>query len=244
MSGPQPEMSDELRDLHVSPSAIKKITDGINGAIDELQEVGQAGSAEVGRGFADLALTGMETGYADLTAKFASFCERWEWGVRSLVKEALDFADRAGLSAGLLHEADDYIKGTLKVGWTAAMGNPHLSEEEAVKRSWGDTFEDNPIHNLANPDYSARSALEAQQNIEDTWKATAHDLGSGGMIGTQYGAYAEAAGYGDEYRAAVDDLAPDEQPDGGGPGGHGGGAEHGDGARHGDSSTEHGGRNN
>lgn len=231
MSGNQPEMSDELKDLHVSPTAIAKITNGINGAVDELQEVGQAGRAEVGRGFSELALTGMETGHADLTAKFGTFCERWEWGVRSLVKEALEFADRAGLAAGTLHEMDDYVQGTLKVGWTAAMGNPHMSEEEAEKRSWGKTLEDNPIHNLANPDYSAKSALEAQQKIEDNWKATAHDLGTGGMIGGQYSSYAKIAGYGDEYQDFMDEeFGPDRQPpagpaaDGGQEGGRHGGS--------------------
>ncbi|MER7397606.1 hypothetical protein ABT381_19095 [Streptomyces sp. NPDC000151] len=228
MSGEQPEMSDELKDLHVSPSAIKKITSGINGAIDELQDIGQAGGAEVGRGFSELALTGMETGYADLTAKFETFCERWEWGVRSLVKEALDFAERAGLSAGLMHEADDYVQGTMKVGWTATMGNPHLSEEKAEKRSWGQTLEDNPIHNLTNPDYSAKSMLEAGQNAKEVWKATAHDLTTEGMIGGQYSSYAELAGYGDEYDAAMDDTyGPDQQTN--------------DGKTRGDGRTEHGG---
>ncbi|MFI8995735.1 hypothetical protein [Streptomyces sp. NPDC053542] len=235
MSGEQPEMSDELKDLHVSPAAIKKITSGINGAIDELQAIGQAGAAEVGRGFSELALTGMETGYADLTAKFGTFCERWEWGVRSLVKEALDFAEKAGLSAGLMHEADGYVQGTMKVGWTAAMGNPHLSEEDAEKRSWGQTLEDNPVHNLANPDYSAKSMLQAEQDTEDLWKSTAHDLTTEGMIGGQYSSYAKAVGYGDEYDAAMDDaFGPDNDK------GDDGGA-HGDSGQREGGRTEHGG---
>ncbi|MBZ4014293.1 hypothetical protein [Streptomyces purpurogeneiscleroticus] len=236
MSGEQPEMSDELKDLHVSPSAIKKITSGINGAIDELQAIGQAGAAEVGRGFSELALTGMETGYADLTAKFETFCERWEWGVRSLVKEALDLAEGAGLSAGLMHEADGYVQGTMKVGWTAAMGNPHLSEEDAEKRGWGQTLEDNPIHNLANPDYSAESMLQAGQDAEDTWKATAHDLTTDGMIGGQHSAFAQLAGYGDEYQAAADDaFGPDQKADDG--------SAHGESGERGEGRTEHGGSN-
>ncbi|MFI1283053.1 hypothetical protein ACH4U5_20245, partial [Streptomyces sp. NPDC020858] len=71
-------------DLEVSPAAVKNIQDGLRKAIAELRESGDAAGASMGAGFSDLSMTGMEAGHAGLAADFESFCERWEWGVRSL----------------------------------------------------------------------------------------------------------------------------------------------------------------
>jgi hypothetical protein len=36
------------------------------------------GTASAGRGFSDLALSGLELGHGGLTSALDSFCERWE----------------------------------------------------------------------------------------------------------------------------------------------------------------------
>jgi hypothetical protein len=149
------------------------ITQGITLALDELREIGMLGEAGMGRGFSELALSGMELGHEGLTSTLNSFCERWEWGVRSLVQEGNAFADAVGLSAGTLHETDQYIAGTLKIGANAVMGNPHLSEDEVSGMTWSEIGDH---HALADPDWSRESWERAQENVDRTW----NDVGGNG----------------------------------------------------------------
>ncbi|MFC8091305.1 hypothetical protein [Streptomyces sp. NPDC057301] len=140
----------------VDPEALERITRGINLAIDELKELGFDIEAAQGRGFDDLELAGLEVGDANLRQVFADFCERWSWGVRSLMQDANGFAQRLNLSAGLYHEQEQYVSNTVKTVWTAAAGNPYLSEEEVEQRSWSQTLKDNSVSHFMNAD-SARS---------------------------------------------------------------------------------------
>ncbi|MDN3265918.1 hypothetical protein QWJ26_40310 [Streptomyces sp. CSDS2] len=113
------------------------IAKGLTEALGELRELGMAGEAGAGRGFGDVALSGLELGHEGLTGEFTSFCERWEWGVRALVAEGNAFAQRAGLAAGTYYETDQYVKGAFKVAVNASVGNPYASEEEVQKMGWG-----------------------------------------------------------------------------------------------------------
>ena len=96
----------------VDPEALARITRGINVAIDELKELGFDIEAAQGRGFDDLELAGLEVGDANLRQVFADFCERWGWGVRSMMQDANGFAQRLNLSAGLYHEQEQYVSNT------------------------------------------------------------------------------------------------------------------------------------
>ncbi|WP_258044861.1 hypothetical protein [Streptomyces sp. SM11] len=87
-------------DLEVSPAAVKNIQDGLRKAIAELRETGDAAGASMGSGFEDLSMTGMEAGHMGLATDFEDFCERWEWGVRSLVQNASALAGNLGIAAG------------------------------------------------------------------------------------------------------------------------------------------------
>lgn len=100
------------------------IAKGLTDALAELKELGMVGSAGAGRGFNDIALSGLELGHEGLTGEFKSFCERWEWGVRSLINEGNGFAEKTGLAAGTYYETDQYVAGTVKVVENAAVGNP------------------------------------------------------------------------------------------------------------------------
>ncbi|MFE7120167.1 hypothetical protein ACFU99_32570 [Streptomyces sp. NPDC057654] len=169
--------------LKAGKEALDNISKGLDGAIGELKKVGSPGDAAVGRGFSELALSGLEAGHEDLTSSFKSFCDRWEWGVRALVRDGNEFAHRVGLAAGYYHETDEYISNTLKVTTNAVMGNPHLTEEQVEQQSWGETLSDNPYTQVRDADYSVKSFQDAAGNAKETWSRTADDVQSGWGLG-------------------------------------------------------------
>ncbi|MFI9204707.1 hypothetical protein [Streptomyces sp. NPDC053048] len=162
--------------IHAGKDALDGVAKGINGAIGELKEIGTAGSAAVGRGFADLALSGVETGHDGLTAAFKTFCERWEWGVRALVQDGSQFAERVGLAAGYYQEADRYVKDTVKVVANASFGNPHLTEEQVEGMRMKDVLADNPVTQIRDADYSGDSFAKTAKDAKETWSRTAKDI--------------------------------------------------------------------
>ncbi|WP_422095789.1 MULTISPECIES: hypothetical protein [unclassified Streptomyces] len=85
MAAPDDETGDGGKDLKTDGLGL--IAKGLTEALSELKELGMVGTAGAGRGFGDLALSGLELGHEGLTGEFKSFCERWEWGVRSLINE-------------------------------------------------------------------------------------------------------------------------------------------------------------
>ncbi|GHH21814.1 hypothetical protein [Streptomyces rubradiris] len=146
------------------------IAKGLTEALGELRELGMAGEAGAGRGFGDVALSGLELGHEGLTGEFSSFCERWEWGVRALVAEGNAFAEKAGLAAGTYYETDQYVKGAFKVAVNASVGNPYASEEEVQKMGWGEIAASG-----GGTDYSGESFRQAWANSEQGWKDAARD---------------------------------------------------------------------
>ncbi|MFF1357889.1 hypothetical protein [Streptomyces sp. NPDC058297] len=160
------------------------IAKGLTEALAELKELGMVGEAGAGRGFGDIALSGLELGHEGLTGDFKSFCERWEWGVRSLVNEGNSFAVKTGLSAGTYYETEQYVEGSFKVVTNAAIGNPYASEDEVTKKGWGDIATSGV---LSTPDYSKESFDQALANSGQGWKdagrdvMTSHTVGPGGL---------------------------------------------------------------
>lgn len=168
-------------DLEVSPAAVKNIQDGLRAAIGELRESGaDAAGASLGAGFGDLSMTGMEAGHAGLATDFEDFCERWEWGVRALVQNASTLAQSLGIAAGTVWEEEQYLHGTFRVVANAAYGNPHASEDEIEKKSWGDIFS----ADVYKPDYSAESFEKGRKDMGQTWSDTGEELKSHGKIGS------------------------------------------------------------
>lgn len=203
----------------VDPQALKLAADGINGAIAELKTLGIDESAEVGRGFSNIELSGMQIGHAGLHDSFAAFAERWAWGVRTVVQDGNEIALRLGLSAGLYHDQEQYVSGTFKDVVNAAMGNPDLTQEQVEAQSWGQTLSDNPYTQVRDADYSAESAAKAGEHMKETWQAEGRDMMDGPM-GVRRKA-AGLAGLGDEYEQAQTDLfgtkvVPQQRPDSGG----------------------------
>ncbi|WKU46570.1 hypothetical protein Q3V23_22330 [Streptomyces sp. VNUA116] len=169
--------------LAADSAALANIAKGINEAIGELKSLGTPGEAAVGRGFDELALSGVELGHEGLAAAFKTFCDRWDWGVRALVHDGSQFAERVGIAAGYYHEQDVYIRDSFKVGVNAVMGNPHLMEEDVEKRSMSEILADNPVNDFRNPDYSAESFRKAGENSRQVWANTLRDASTGAANG-------------------------------------------------------------
>ncbi|MEC4014876.1 hypothetical protein [Streptomyces sp. H27-D2] len=168
-------------DLGIDQASLKQITEGLRGAIHELKGIGTASGAVMGAGFEELSLTGMEAGHSGLAGDFEGFCERWEWGVRALIQDANQLAERTGIAAGMLWEEDQYAQGTFKVAANAVAGNPHLAEDDVEKKGWGELFSTDTYA----PDYSAKSFEQAQTDITQNWKDSGRTWSTNGVIGDQ-----------------------------------------------------------
>ncbi|WP_156725670.1 hypothetical protein [Streptomyces apocyni] len=167
-------MTESNADIHVPPGALADIAKGISLAHSEMKDLGMIGESTVGRGFSELALSGLELGHGGLASEFGTFCDRWEWGVQALTLKGNVVAQALGLSVGSFAEQERYVKDSLKIVVNSANGNPHLSEDEVKKMSW-DTIRDQRAWD--NPDYSPESFKEANQEIKQTWKNTTYDVG-------------------------------------------------------------------
>jgi len=200
-------MGGDGMDLRLGREAVAKFTQGVGATIDQLGELGGATGSVMGKGFSELAMTGMEAGHHGLSADFEDFCERWEWGVRALVSDASALANLLGLAAGTQWEHDQYVAGSLKVGVNALMGgNPHATEEEIAQQDWGDVFTPDSL----DPDWSAESFDRAGQDIEQTWKDTGRTVLTEGEGGLRSRMLNDAFGISDDQwnRALDDTLGP------------------------------------
>jgi hypothetical protein len=120
----------------VDRAALNETAQGINNTIGALKGLGFDETAEVGRGFSGLALTGLQAGHGGLAAAFGSFCDRWSWGVRTLVQDGNQFAARLGISAGVYADTENYLVGVAKNVTGALAGDPHMTDAQAAQASW------------------------------------------------------------------------------------------------------------
>lgn len=157
------------------------VAKGLTDALGELKELGMVGMAGAGRGFGDIALSGLDLGHEGLAETFGSFCERWEWGVRSLINEGNAFAVKTGLAAGTLYEVEEYVEGTFKVVTNAAIGNPYASEDEVTQMGWGDIATSGVWG--GDVDYSQESWDQAGENIRQGWKDAGRDVMTSHTVG-------------------------------------------------------------
>ena len=150
------------------------VAKGLTEALAELKELGMVGEAGAGRGFSDIALSGLELGHEGLTGDFKSFCERWEWGVRSLVDEGNAFAAEVpACRQARYYETEQYVEGSFKVVANSAIGNPYASEDDVTKKGWGDIAKSGAY---GDPDYSKESFDQAMANSAQGWKDAGRDM--------------------------------------------------------------------
>ncbi|MEV7686168.1 hypothetical protein ACFW1F_16395 [Streptomyces bungoensis] len=210
----------------IEASGLDGIAKGITLTLAELKGLGVDSLAGVGRGFSNLELSGLQLGHEALTAKFTSFCERWEWGVRALVAEGNAFAEDVGLSAGTLYETDQYVGGALKVGYNSLAGDPYASEDTVTKQSW-DQLQQGSRDALTHPDYSGESFQQAWQHAEQSAKDAGRDVMTGSLglpPGVTVDELNRATGADDGYDRMLDDMwgpSPEERARAAGQGGEG-----------------------
>lgn len=120
----------------VDRAALAETAQGLNDVIGGLKGLGFDETAEVGRGFSGLALSGLQVGDGDLAGAFGNFCGRWSWGVRALVQDGSQFAQRLGLAAGIYSDAENEVTGAVKDLVVAGAGDPHMTDQQAASASW------------------------------------------------------------------------------------------------------------
>ena len=77
-------MSGDGTDINLDKASVAKFTQGVGATIDELGELGGATGSVMGKGFSELAMTGMEAGHHGLSVDFPAWrCPpRWRAGFR------------------------------------------------------------------------------------------------------------------------------------------------------------------
>ncbi|MFI6765906.1 hypothetical protein [Streptomyces sp. NPDC050355] len=160
----------------LEPEAFEQLTKGLKAATAELKELGFDVEAQLGRGFDKLSLDNMECGDDGLATVLESFCDRWGWGVRTLMQDANQFSKKLGLTAGIYYEQEQYVSDALKQTANAAIGDPSKTAEQLHKTSWGDIAADNPF----NVDFDPTSAesLESRDRMLQTADKLGQDVQS------------------------------------------------------------------
>ncbi|MEU8917060.1 hypothetical protein [Streptomyces nigrescens] len=165
---------------HLEPEAFERLTKGIKAATAELKELGFDVEAQLGRGFDRLSLDSVECGDDGLAAVLDSFCDRWGWGVRTLMQDANEFSKKLGITAGMYYEQEQYVSDTLKQTVNAAMGDPSKTAEQLHKTSWADIGADNPFSQVANADFdpTSKDSMAAHERVRQTADQVASDFQS------------------------------------------------------------------
>ncbi|SUA31691.1 Uncharacterised protein [Mycolicibacterium fortuitum] len=169
--------------LGVDPATLKKAADGINGVISGISG-GAFGSyqGQLGRGFEELSITGLEASHPDAKSGFDNFTHRWEWGTRALIVAANDIGEALDLGAGRYELQEKYYNDAAKDMVNDLAGDPSL-QKESVKdehgnivvrgtddMGWGEMVDYN-VNRLTHPDWSAESFEAVQPQIQENWNS-------------------------------------------------------------------------
>jgi hypothetical protein len=161
--------------LGVDPQLLASAAEGINTATDELKSLGIAESGAVGRGFSLLDLTELEAGTGELHEALSGFCDRWEWGVRSLMQDVNTIASNLGLAAGLYHDMEEYASSRFKRVVADTIGDPRQTDEQTDQQSWGEVLS-STLDTVRHPDFSTESAQKATEDLKAAGGLAVHDL--------------------------------------------------------------------
>jgi hypothetical protein len=156
----------------VDKAALAETATGLNVVINSLSGLGINETGEVGRGFSGLAMSGLEAGDSDVASAFGDFCDRWSWGVRTLVQDGNEFAKRLGLAAGMYYDVENQITGAVKDVVVAVAGDPHMSDQQAADASWS---QDAAMITGAQTPGGAMTWGQAGQAMGQQWKAVGTD---------------------------------------------------------------------
>jgi len=167
----------------VDRAALSETAQGINNTIGALKGLGFDETAEAGRGFSGLSLSGLQAGHAALEEAFGGFCDRWSWGVRTLVQDGNQFAARLGISAGVYADTEQYLAGVAKNVSDALAGDPHMTDAQAAQAPWS---QDAAGITGAPTQGGNMTWSQAGHAIGQQWTAVEHSAASkpGGIPGT------------------------------------------------------------
>ena len=158
-------------ELNADPAMVTKAGDGINGVIDGLGDtgVGSIYTAGSGSGFGDLTMDGKTIGHADPQSGLSTYCQRWEWGVRALVRGARKISTALKMGASSYEREDKYNSNNLKSWANDVAGDPNLQ-----RQSYTDA---NGNKVKGTDDMSAGELLEHNKNAltHPDWEITAAD---------------------------------------------------------------------
>jgi hypothetical protein len=157
----------------VDRAALAETANGLNDVIGALSGLGLDETGEVGRGFSGLALSGLEAGDTDLASAFGDFCDRWSWGVRTLVQDGNQFAVRLGLSAGVYSYVENQITGAAKDVVVAVAGDPHMTDQQAAAASWS---EDAAMVTGAHTQGGDMTWSQAADAVKQQWQGVGTDV--------------------------------------------------------------------
>ncbi|SIS22016.1 hypothetical protein [Williamsia sterculiae] len=179
-------------DVDVQPAVLKQAADGINGVIGGLSGAPVIGSytGQTGRGFSELQLTGEQMSRPNAKAAMDDFCQRWEWGMRALVRAANDIGHALHLGAGMYETQDKYASDTFKDFANDLVGDPSLQKESVTDdagniitrgtddMSAGQLLNHN-VDKLTHPDISPESVLAVRGDIENSLTSMGDSLQKG-----------------------------------------------------------------
>jgi hypothetical protein len=151
----------------VDRAALAQTAQGLNDVISELSGLGFDETGEVGRGFSELALSGLQVGDGELASAFSGFCDRWSWGVRALVQDGNQFAQRLGLSAGLYSDVEKQVTGAVRDVVVAGVGDPHMTDQQAASASWS---QDAAMVTGAHTQGGDMTSQQAVQDMKQQWE--------------------------------------------------------------------------
>jgi hypothetical protein len=163
----------------VDRSALRDTAQGINDTIETLQGLGFDEAGDAGRGFSGLALSGLQAGDAALTQAFGSFCDRWSWGVRTLVQDANQFSARLGIAAGVYSDTENFLVGVAKNVTDAIAGDPHMTDQQAAQASWSQDAAE--VTGASTPGGSM-TWQQAETDIGQQWSGVAKSAASSPLV--------------------------------------------------------------
>lgn len=149
-----------------APAAMRDAADGIDALVGELGTQTTAGRAGAGRGVADLELDPDQFGHDELAAAFATFCGRWEWGVRALVQSGTEMAEGLRESLQAYENADAETGSVFSRLLSDVVGDPRADPEQAAHRTPEEILRGDA------PDSWSRTG----ESVADTWSALGRDM--------------------------------------------------------------------
>ncbi len=147
-------LDDPAPGYQVTPAALAGAARGVEDVLGELRSLGVgAGRAEAGRGIWALVAGAGPAGHAGLGEAFVTFCSRWEWGVRALVRAGREMAEGLDAASAAYARAD---------------------------RDQGGLFQRILSGGAAPPD---RSWAGTGRSVADTWTAVGRDVAGSSLPG-------------------------------------------------------------